>query len=126
MSDLKIQGRVIVVLPPKSGVSKTTGKEWTSQDFVIETEGQYPQSICFSAMGQMVAHIENLKTGQMVNVSFNPRSNRYEKDGVVSYFTSLNVWKIEKEPYNEPTPSINQPASDFESMPIPDGGDLPF
>jgi hypothetical protein len=43
---MQITGKLIKVLPLQSGISKT-GSEWKKQDFVIETEGAYPKTVCF-------------------------------------------------------------------------------
>ena len=42
---MEITGKVIFILPLRSGISKN-GKEWKSQEFVIETDGQYPRKMC--------------------------------------------------------------------------------
>ena len=49
---MDIQGRIIAVVPARSGVSQRTGNPWTSQDFVIETHDQYPRKCCFSVFGE--------------------------------------------------------------------------
>ena len=38
---MEAQGKVIAILEARSGVSKA-GREWMSQEYVIETPGQYP------------------------------------------------------------------------------------
>ena len=38
---MELQGKVIAVLPERSGVSQRG--EWKSQDYVIETHDAYPQ-----------------------------------------------------------------------------------
>ena len=42
---MEIQGKVIAVLPIKDGVGKTSGNEWKSREFVLETEESRPQSL---------------------------------------------------------------------------------
>ena len=39
--------------------------------------------------------LDRFNEGDTVKVSFNIRGNRYEKDGIVKYFTSLDAWRIE-------------------------------
>ena len=48
---MEIQGKVIAVLPIKDGVGKTSGNEWKSREFVLETEESRPQSLCLQLMG---------------------------------------------------------------------------
>ena len=42
---MELQGKVIAVLPERSGVSARG--EWKSQDYVIETHDQYPRKMAF-------------------------------------------------------------------------------
>ena len=44
---MELQGKVIAVLPEKSGVSARG--EWKAQSYVIETHEQYPKKLCFAA-----------------------------------------------------------------------------
>lgn len=47
------QGRIIALMPERSGVS-ARGKEWASQNFVLqEYDQQYPRHICFSVFGRV-------------------------------------------------------------------------
>ena len=39
---------------------------------------------------------DQIQVNDEVRVTFNIRGNRWEKEGRVSYFTNLDVWKIEK------------------------------
>ena len=47
---MELAGKVIAVLEPRSGVSKT-GNEWKVQEYVIETHDQYPRKMCFDVFG---------------------------------------------------------------------------
>ena len=46
---MEIQGKVIAVMEPKSGVSARG--EWKAQDYVIETHDAYPRKMVFSVFG---------------------------------------------------------------------------
>ena len=46
---MEIQGKVIAVLPERSGVSARG--EWKSQTYVIETQEQYPKKMAFDVFG---------------------------------------------------------------------------
>lgn len=50
---MEISGKIIVALPAQGGVSKA-GKEWSRQDYVIETKEQYPKKIAFSVMNDNI------------------------------------------------------------------------
>ena len=47
---MELAGKVIAVLEPRGGVSKT-GNEWKVQEYVIETHDQYPKKMCFDVFG---------------------------------------------------------------------------
>lgn len=85
---LQIDGIVTQVLPLQSGSSTKTGKEWKSQDFVIETMGQYPENICFTMFNDRIG---SLSVGQRVRVSFNPRSREFNG----KWYTSLTAYEVE-------------------------------
>ena len=38
---MEFTGKIIAILPPRGGVSKTSGNEWKSQEFVIENHDQF-------------------------------------------------------------------------------------
>ena len=47
---MEIQGKIIAVLPIRDGIGKTSGNEWKSREFVLETEENKPQSLCLQLM----------------------------------------------------------------------------
>lgn len=121
---LAVKGRIDQILSPQSGTSKA-GKEWTKQEFVIETtEDQYPKKVCFTLFGDKVSMIGGLAAGQEVEVSFNVESREYNG----RWFHNINAWKIESASNNN-TP---EPPPEFRMEDIPpepadnSGNDLPF
>ena len=44
---MEITGKIIAVLNERGGVSQRTGNEWKAQEYVLETEEQYPKRMCF-------------------------------------------------------------------------------
>ena len=49
---MELAGKVIAVLEPRGGVSKT-GNEWKVQEYVIETHDQYPKKMCFDVFSTL-------------------------------------------------------------------------
>lgn len=47
---MEITGKIIVVLPPQSGVSQA-GNNWKKQEYVLETEETYPKK-CISTSSE--------------------------------------------------------------------------
>jgi len=117
MSELKVTGQLKQILYPENGTSKA-GKEWSKQDFVIETEDQYPKLICFTLFGDKTDLISNVKLGDNIDVSFNLESREYNG----KYFHNVNAWKVilvERNESQAPIDDIPAPIED-------EDGDLPF
>lgn len=119
---LEITGKVIAVLPEQSGTS-AGGKSWTKQDFVIETEDQYPKKIACTAFGEKVVPIASkLTIGQEITVHINIESREFNE----KWFTNVSAWRIDLNPNgitNKPVESIHVKTN--EEI-VSDGDDLPF
>lgn len=88
---LEVEGVITHILDVESGISKA-GNAWQKRSFVIETLDQYPKPVCFSMLGDKVSEIENLNTGDKVNVSFNVQSREYQG----KWYTDVSAWRIQK------------------------------
>lgn len=84
---MEIKGKIIVALPAQGGVSKT-GKEWSRQDYVIETQEKYPKKIAFSVMNDNIMNF-GLTVGQEVNIYVD--INATEWNG--KWYNSITCWK---------------------------------
>lgn len=121
---LSVKGKVEQILKTESGVSRA-GKEWKKQDFVIETEEQYPKKVCFTLFGEKVDLLNGVSAGQDIEVSFNIESREYNG----RWFTNVNAWKIdqvsEQNNVSEPPPAFTM--NDIPPEPDEDSAnDLPF
>ncbi len=72
---MELQGKVITVLPARSGVSARG--EWKSQSFVIETHDSFPRKMVFDVFGEERLTRFNIQLGQEVNVSFDIDAHEY-------------------------------------------------
>ena len=102
--------------------------KFQKREFVLETEENaggsvYTQNIKFQLIQAKCSEIDNSTVGSVIKVHFNLQGRKWEKDGKVSYFNSLNAWRIEASSGIE-TPPQSQPSQ----MAEPEGtGDaLPF
>ena len=86
---LEIEGKLIKVLPPRSGEGRNG--QWKSQDFVIETPGQYPAQACFSVWNDRV-NLGEIALGETIKVQFDVRSREYQD----KWYTSLSAYRIDK------------------------------
>ncbi len=120
---LAVKGKIQQILKPQSGTSQA-GKEWNKQEFVIETEEQYPRKVCFTLFGEKTSLINGLSVGDEVEVSFNLESREYNG----RWFHNVNAWKIDKPSVgniSEPPPEFG--AGDIPPEPAEDAAsDLPF
>ena len=76
---MEIKGRIIHVLPLQEGVSKA-GNPWKKQEYVLETEEQYPRKVCFNLFGDKVDQYP-AAIGEDVVVSFDLESLEDRKVG---------------------------------------------
>lgn len=137
---MEIEGKIIVVLPAREGVS-SRGTQWKSQDYVIETHEQYPRKCCFNVFGSDKIELFNIQSGEELRVSFDIDAHEYQG----RWFNSIRAWKVERinasvpqaapmtAPVMNAAPMSSAPAAPMaESAPFPpqqEGGsedDLPF
>lgn len=84
----EITGKIIAVLPTRSGTS-ARGTQWSSQTAVIETHEQYPKRVAFDVLNGKIAEFY-LQVGEEVTVSFD--INARESNG--KWFNSINAWHV--------------------------------
>jgi hypothetical protein len=87
---LDIEGKIIQIMPATSGMSKA-GKEWTKQEFVIETKDQYPKKVMMSVMGEKVNELKKFAVGNDVKAALNIESREYNG----RWYTDIRAWKID-------------------------------
>lgn len=85
----KVSGKVIDVLEQESRPKTDGTGNYYKQEFIVETEGKYPQKICLSLHGDKCDLVPKL--GASVTVSFNPSSKEYKG----KWYSEFKAWKIE-------------------------------
>ena len=98
---MEIQGKVIAVLPERSGVSARG--EWKSQTYVIETQEQYPKKMAFDVFGADRIANFGIQFGEVVNVSFDIDAHEYQG----RYFNQIRAWNVTKVAQQDPTQGGN-------------------
>jgi hypothetical protein len=98
------------------------------REFVIEktelTGGrEFTEIIKFQLTQDRCDLIEPYQLNEEINVHFNIKGRKWEKDGRVGYFTNLEVWKIEK---IANTQSEMPPQHSMDDIPPEAEDDLPF
>ena len=85
---MELQGKVIAVLPERSGVSARG--EWKAQSFVIETHEQYPKKLCFDVFGADRLAQFNIQSGEELLVSFDIDAHEYQG----RWFNSIRAFDV--------------------------------
>lgn len=102
-----------------------------TREFVITTEGTYPQYVKFQLTQDKCGVIDGYPEGEKVKVSFDLRGREWQG----KYFTNLNAWKVEKvaganqafQAASAPlTPPVFEENTDFSGGLPSDFDDLPF
>ena len=112
---MELQGKVIAVLPERSGVSARG--EWKSQSFVIETHEQYPKKLVFDVFGADRLAQFNIQSGEEILVSFDLDAHEYNG----RWFNSVRAWNIQRVDPNAVSGAMGgmQPGSPFPPMGAP-------
>lgn len=106
---MEITGKIKKVMNEQQVTEK-----FKKREFVITTKDKYPQDILLQLTQANCEIIDNFSVGDEIKAHFNLRGKEYtNKEGKVSYFTSIECWKIElageKEDANDATPSSDLP-----------------
>ena len=128
---MEIKGRIIQILPLQSGVS--ANGEWKKQEYILETDAQFPRKVCFSVFGgankeDKIASFD-IKEGEELVVSIDLDSREYNG----RWYTNVSAWKVDRVQPGQtaPAPAAPFPTSEqFSAQPSSSGisstDDLPF
>lgn len=129
---LEIEGKLIKILPARTGEGRNG--QWKSQEFIIETPGQYPTQVCIGIWNDRI-NIGEIAIGETIKVQFDVRSREYQD----KWFTSLTAYRIDKigvmpvgggQPVSQPqsagTSNVAPPSGPAEMQSGAGNDDLPF
>lgn len=88
--EFEITGKIIAVLPMRSGTSATSGREWHELQFVVETDGQYPKKTCLSVRGDKATSF-NRQVGERVKCKFSIDAQNYSD----KWFNKVECFSVE-------------------------------
>ncbi len=86
---MEISGSILNILPEQSGEGKNG--TWRKQDFIIETEGQFPKTVCITVWGDKIDQFA-LKQGERITASVNVESREFNG----RWYTDVKAWKIDR------------------------------
>jgi len=107
---MELAGKVIEVLPARSGVAKSSGNPWMLQEYVIETHEQYPKKMVFSVFGEDKIKQFNIQQGEEINVFFDINARDWTRqDGTRAWSNDIRAWRIDRvTPGQVPAPGYAQ------------------
>lgn len=115
---MELQGKIIAVLPERSGVSARG--EWKSQDFVIETnDTQYPRKMVFTVFGADRLQRFNIQAGMDAQVSFDIDAHEWQG----RWFNDIRAFDVRPIiPGQQPAQGVQfaQPAAAPAQAPVAD------
>ena len=119
---MELSGKIIQLLPEKSGESARG--PWRKQEYILETESQYPKQVCFMAWSDKIDEFA-IKKGENLVVSIDIESREYNG----RWYTDVKAWKVARTNLsadNEPSyVPQNRNNAVSEEPPILDD-DIPF
>ena len=84
---MELSGKIIQLLPEKSGESARG--PWRKQEYILETEGQYPKQVCFMAWSDKIDEFA-IKQGENLVVSIDLESREYNG----RWYTDVKAWRV--------------------------------
>ena len=87
---LEISGKLVAKLQQQSGQGKNG--TWIKQDFIIETQEQFPKKLCISLWGDKAKDLDNIAIGETLKAGINVESREFNG----KWYTDVKAWRIEK------------------------------
>jgi len=88
--ELKIVGTVTQMLPEAGGEGKNG--PWRKQEFILETEGNYPKQVCIVQWGDNIDKF-GIKEGEKLTAHIDIASREYNG----RWYTDIKAWKVERD-----------------------------
>jgi hypothetical protein len=102
----QIFGKIIEAQEMRSGVSQTSGKEWASRSYLLETMDAHPRHCLFDITGKERIETIGLKVGELVTVDLDIDARQYQG----KWYNSIRVWRVERVQSN-PRPKGEEPVT---------------
>ena len=134
---LELSGKLIKKMPEVTGTGRT-GTNWIKQEFVLETQDQYPKKVCMSVWGDKTQDLAPIQEGEIVKVQFNVESREYNE----RWYTEIRAYRLDRSGAAAPAPAQDNagwaptsapasapsaaPANNFPPLAAESGDDLPF
>ena len=114
-----VKGKVTQVLALQTGQGKKG--TWRKQEFILETQSQYPKKVCLSLWGDKIDQFK-VTAGDTVTASVELESREYNS----RWYTEARAWKIVKESSGQSFDGIDAAHDTAGSNLNQSTDDLPF
>lgn len=135
---MEITGKVVRL----GGLTEGTSARgpWRKQDLIIETDEQYPKTVCLTCWTNQIDEIQKMVPGQLIKAQIDISSREFNG----KWYTDVRVWRFDPVTATAPAPAQqpNQPTAqpvhqtppaaptggpeDFFGSDSNNGDDLPF
>lgn len=115
---------------------------WRKQELIIETEEQYPRTVCLICWTNQIDEIQKFAPGQTIKAQIDLSSREFNG----KWYTDVRVWRFDpvgataapaaapaqpvQQPYQQPamhqTPPVAQPVTEYYPPAEDSVDDLPF
>ena len=117
--DISITGTVKQILEEQSGTSKNG--TWRKQEFILETEGEYPKPVCIVQWGEKIDEF-GVEEGERLIVSVDIQSREFKG----RWYTDVKAWRVQREAAGasgmsggeEPFPAPPAPGEPDDDLPF--------
>lgn len=134
---MEITGKVVRL----GGLTEGTSAKgpWRKQDLIIETDEQYPKTVCLTCWTNQINEIQSMTPGQLIKAQIDISSREFNG----KWYTDVRVWRFEpvgataapaaapaqpvQQPMMHQTPPAAAPAPEYFAPAGDDStDDLPF
>lgn len=120
---MQVAGKIIHLLPVQTGTGRNG--EWIKQEFILETQEQYPKKICISTFGLLATSMDSYSQDDEIIAYYNLESREYNE----RWYTEVRAFKIEKPKAKSSSDETTQVVEEKQQESINtsvEADDLPF
>ena len=102
---MEITGKVVRL----GGLTEGTSAKgpWRKQDLIIETDEQYPKTVCLTCWTNQINEIQNMVPGQLIKAQIDISSREFNG----KWYTDVRVWRFDPVTANTSTQPVQQPVA---------------
>ena len=88
-SNMEITGKVVRL----GGLTEGTSAKgpWRKQDLIIETDEQYPKTVCLTCWTNQINEIQSMTPGQLIKAQIDISSREFNG----KWYTDVRVWRFD-------------------------------